>query len=112
MEDMSITFNHLNLTDIHGLLYPATAEYTFFQVHMRHCCCLVAKPCPTLCWTDPMVCSLPGSSVHGISQVRILEWFPFPSPGDLPGPGIKPVSPALAGGLFNIEPPEKSQQYY
>ena len=31
MEDMSITFNHLNLTDIHGLLYPATAEYTFFS---------------------------------------------------------------------------------
>ena len=28
--------------------------------------------CPTLC--DPMDCSLPGSSVHGISQARILEW--------------------------------------
>ena len=37
------------------------------------CCCLVAKSCPTLC--DPMDCSLPGSSVHGISQARILEWF-------------------------------------
>ena len=32
-------------------------------------CCLVAQPC--LC--DPMDCSLPGSSVHGISQARILE---------------------------------------
>ena len=53
--------------------------------------------------------SLPGSSVHGISQVRILEWLSFPSPGDLPGPGIKPISPALAGGFFTIEPPEKSQ---
>ena len=29
----------------------------------------------------------------------------FPSPGDLPDPGIKPVSPALAGGFFTIEPP-------
>ena len=36
------------------------------------CCCLVAKPCQTLC--NPMVCSPPGSSVHGISQARILEW--------------------------------------
>ena len=33
---------------------------------------LVAQPCPTLC--DPMDCSLPGSSVHGILQTRILEW--------------------------------------
>ena len=32
----------------------------------------VAQLCPTLC--DPMDCSLPGSSVHGIFQVRILEW--------------------------------------
>ena len=35
-------------------------------------CCLVAKPCPTL--SDPVDCSPPGSSVHGILQPRILEW--------------------------------------
>ena len=33
---------------------------------------LVAQSCPTFC--DPMDCSLPGSSVHGILQARILEW--------------------------------------
>ena len=33
---------------------------------------LVAQSCPTLC--DPMDCSLPGSSVHGIFQARVLEW--------------------------------------
>ena len=33
--------------------------------------------CPTLC--DPMECSLPGSSVHGILQARILEWVAMPS---------------------------------
>ena len=32
----------------------------------------VAQSCPTLC--DPMGCSLPGSSVHGILQARVLEW--------------------------------------
>ena len=32
----------------------------------------VAQSCPTL--LDPMVCSLPGSSVHGIFQARVLEW--------------------------------------
>ena len=36
-----------------------------------------------------MDCSPPGSSVCEVSQVRILEWLPFPSPGDLPDPGIK-----------------------
>ena len=39
--------------------------------------CLVAQSCPTL-W-DPMDCSPPGSSVHGILQARILEWVAMPS---------------------------------
>ena len=33
--------------------------------------------------------------------------FPFPAPGDLPDPGIEPVSPGLAGGFFTTEPPGK-----
>ena len=52
---------------------------------------------------DPMDCSLPGSSVHGILQARILEWVAFPPPEDLPDPGIEPVSlrsSALAGVFF------------
>ena len=51
-----------------------------------------------------MDCSLPGSSVHGILHARILEWVAMPPPGDLPDPGIEPVSlmsPALAGRFFN-----------
>ena len=39
--------------------------------------CLDAQPCPTLC--DPMDCRPPGSSVHGISQARILEWVAISS---------------------------------
>ena len=42
-----------------------------------------------------MDCSLPGSSVCGILQARILEWLPFSSPGDLHGPGTEPGSAAL-----------------
>ena len=51
---------------------------------------------------DPMDCGPPGSSVHGISQARILEWVAMSSPGDLPHPGIEPMSlmsPALAGSF-------------
>ena len=39
------------------------------------CFCLVTKSCLTLCDCDSMDCSLPGSSVHGISQARTLEWI-------------------------------------
>ena len=35
------------------------------------------------------------------------SWLPFPTPGDLPDPGIKPTSPALAVGIFTAEPPGK-----
>ena len=38
----------------------------------------VAQSCLTL--RDPMDCSLPGSSVHGILQAGVLEWVPSPSP--------------------------------
>ena len=38
----------------------------------QHLSWAFAKPFPTLC--NPMECSLPGSSVHGTSQARILEW--------------------------------------
>ena len=54
-----------------------------------------------------MDCSPPGSSVHGISEARILSGLPFPPPGDLPGPGIELGSPVLAGGFFTTEPPGK-----
>ena len=48
----------------------------------------LAQCCLTLC--KPMNHSLPGSSVYGIFQARIMAWVPFPSPGDLPNPGIEP----------------------
>ena len=68
--------------------------------------------CALLCLTlsDPMDCSLPVSSVHGILQARILEWVAILPPGELPNPGIKPASPAspaLASGFFTTEPPGK-----
>ena len=53
----------------------------------------VAQSCPTLC--DPMDCSLPGPSVHGIFQARILQWVAISFSRDLPDPGIEPRSPVL-----------------
>ena len=65
----------------------------------------ITQLCLTLC--DPMDCSPPGSSVHGILQARKLEWLPFPSPGDLPNPRIEPESPALQADSLPTEPPGK-----
>ena len=67
--------------------------------------CLVAQSYLTLC--DPVIYSLPGSSVHEILQARILEWVAMPPPGDPPNPGIKPRSPALQAGSLPSEPPGK-----
>ena len=139
---------------------------------------LGAQSCPTLC--DPMDCSRPGSSAHGIFQAKVLEWgaisfsrgssrprgwtwvsciagrcftvwatreapitegeselshvrlfvtpwtvadqappsmgfsrqeywsgLPFPSPGDLPEPGIEPRSPAFQAEALTSEPSQK-----
>ena len=87
-------------------------------------CCLVARSCPTLCnpmdwkskiwfsdwpttittWTVAHQASL----TVGFLRLEYWSRLPFHSPGDLPDPGIKPVSPTLADGFFTTEPPKKS----
>ena len=53
-------------------------------------------------------CLLPTDyTVHGILQARILEWVTFPSPEDLPNPGIEPRSPALEADSLPAEPQGK-----
>ena len=74
-----------------------------------HCCCLVPKSSVQL-FCGPMGFSPPGSSVHGISQARILEWIAisFPRGSSQPGDGTRiSSSPTLAGGFFTTEPPAK-----
>ena len=129
------------------LLSPAFYHSSFVQVII-----LYSFNCP--CCPPGNNCSLPGSSVHEISQARILEWFaisfsrasacsrdqtrvsfiadrffiatlwavvrqaprsmgfsrqeywsglPFPSPGDLPNPGVEPRSPALEADALTSE---------
>ena len=68
----------------------------------------VAQSCPTLC--DPMDCSLPGSSLHGILQARVLEWVAISFPGDLPDPGIEPGSPTVQADAVTSEPPGKPRE--
>ena len=66
-----------------------------------------AQSCPIL--YDPMDCSPPGSSVHGIFQAGILEWVAISYFGGSAQPGIKLMFSALEGEFFTIGPPGKSQ---
>ena len=48
-------------------------------------------------------------TVHGILQARIQEWVAFPTPGDLPNPGIKPRSPTFLEDSLPAEPRQKDK---
>ena len=67
--------------------------------------CLVAQLCPTLC--NPMDCSPPGSSIHGIFQTRVLEWIAISFSRDLPNLGIESRSPAPWADSLLSGPPGK-----
>ena len=69
----------------------------------------VVHLCPTLC--DPIDYSLPGSSIHGFPRQEYWSGLPFPSPGNLPDPGIKPRSSALKAESLLSEPPGKPNLY-
>ena len=76
--------------------YTTILDYSwplFSSHHTDKCCCLVAQSCSILC--DPMDCSLPGSSVHGILQARILECVAMPSSRESAQPRDQTLSSAL-----------------
>ena len=75
--------------------------------------CLHAQSCPTLC--NPMDCSLPGSSVHGILLARTLEWIAIPFCKGSSNTGIEPrslTSPALAGQFFTTSTTQEAEGLY
>ena len=62
------------------LKWLSSSSTSLYALATWHLCIFEAKSlqsCPTLC--SPLGCSLPGSSVHGILQARILEWVAMPS---------------------------------
>ena len=73
-----------------------------------HACVLSRSVVTDSC--DFKNCGLPGPFVHRIFQAKILGELPFPTPGYLPDRGIKPPSPALAGGFFTTSMTWKAKQ--
>ena len=72
-----------------------------------NCCCLVSKSClRDTCLRDsetPWTVAHQAPLSMGFSRQEYWSGLPFPTPGDLPNPGMEPMSPALAGGLFIAE---------
>ena len=95
----------------HGNRNSAYLNLIVLIYKRRMCVCVcahahpVTQPCPTRC--NPMDCSPPGFSVHGVFHAGILEWVVI-STSDLPNPRIGPASlasPPLEGGFFTTAPP-------
>ena len=83
------------------LIFLKSAWFHWFCsiVYVCVCVCSVVSDC------DPMDCSLPGSSVHGIFQQEYWSRLPFPTPGNLPNPGMESeslASPAPTSEFFTI----------
>ena len=64
---------------------------------VSHARCTCTQSCPTLCDLWTLACQAPLSV--GFSRQEYWSGLPFPPPGDLPNPGLEPVSPTLAGGF-------------
>ena len=88
-------------------IYIHTHTYTpmYMYTHIYCCGCLVTKSCPTL--VTPWFIAHQAPLPMGFPREEYWSGLPFPSPGDLPSPGIEPASPELASGFFTTEPPGK-----
>ena len=79
---------------------PASICPTDTGVHAQSLRCVQLFVAP---WTVDFQAPL----TIGFPRQEYWSGLPFPSPGDLPSPGVKPESPALAGGFFTTKPPGK-----
>ena len=88
-------------------------SHAFVVSHFMHVCAKSLQLCPILC--SPVDCSPPALLSMGFSRQEYWSGLPFPPPGDLPNPGIKPtspVSPALQAGSLPSEPSGKPHVWH
>ena len=105
---------HVNTGDVNlrPLVKVTSASIFHYKVtiNMFSFMCVYAQWCLIL--HNPKDYSPPGSSVHGTFQQEYWNGLLFPSPGDLPDPGIEPLSLALVGGFFTTAPLGKPFFFY
>ena len=103
--DWAPTHAYINCT-------PHTVHYILMTLTLvlEVCCCLVTKLCSPL--FHPMDCSLPGSSIHGISQARILEWVAISFSTGSSWPGSQTCITCISSKFLTTEPLGKPNNAY
>ena len=103
---------HGQLNDIKGLIRPSTFGRMFLISSFNLvCACMPIHSIISDSSAAPWTVAHPALLSMGFLRQEYWSWLPFASPGDLPDPGIKPislVSPALADRFFATQPPEKA----
>ena len=94
-------------TGLQHLLENKNTSNIFQYLVYLMCIGLVTSVSLTLC--NPMDCSPPGSSVHGILQARMLEWVVMPSSRGSSLPRDRTCGSCLASRFFTAEPPGQPQ---
>ena len=77
---------------------------------MFYCVCVSVHMCTLRhiqLFVTPQTVACQAPLSLGFSRQKYWSGLPFPPPGYLPDPGIKPTPPTLANGFFTTEPPEK-----
>ena len=93
-----VTKSQIRLS-MHACMQRLNKE-TIFIYNIDVHSCSVTQSCPTLC--DPMDCNPPGSSVHGISQARILEWGTISSSKESSWPSDQTQVSCITSVFFTI----------
>ena len=82
------------------LVKDSVCERTF--IYTQLCACMLSH---IQLFVTPWTVARQASLSMGFPRQECWNGLPFPSPGDLPDPGIEPASPALAGECFSTVPP-------
>ena len=113
MDDL-VTLMSLSATELRESAHPYSAGKLSWKLRVKKkklthlnylVVVLVTKSCPTL--VTPWTVALQAPLSMGFPRHEYWSGLPFPPPGDLPHPGIKPTSPALTSRVFTTESPGK-----
>ena len=103
LQSLSPKFTNLHISFINfQAVIITTTELLQCEGMVLSCSCLVAKVCSTL-FATPWTVAHQAPLFMKFPRQEYWSWLPFPSPRDLPKPGIEPASPALAGRFFTTE---------
>ena len=89
---------------------PSLPAFNLFQT--SHCVCMLSCSVMSNSFATPQTVALQAPLSMGFSRQEYWSGLPFPSPGNLPDPGIKPTSPALQVGSLPLSHPGSPKTFH